>query len=108
MKASLPITLLIESSIAVVYGILTHRPPAHLLLSSLLGNFLTQSLLWMALLVLFEHYLIVLVVAEFLIWLIEGAVLYYYPWNHFSWREALGLSLVMNLASFGIGWFLPI
>jgi hypothetical protein len=46
-------------------------------------------------------------VAEVLIWLLESALLYFFPNTRLTWPEALSLSLGMNLASFGIGWFLP-
>ena len=37
----------------------------------------------------------------------ESAWLYFFPGTQLSRREALLLSLVMNLASFGLGWMMP-
>jgi hypothetical protein len=55
----------------------------------------------------FQHYLIVLLVSEFLIWVFESLALYVVPANQLRFREAIILSLSMNLASFALGWFLP-
>ncbi len=49
-----------------------------------------------------------LFVAEFWIWIIEGLVLFFIPHNRLRLSEALKLSLVMNLASFTIGWSLSV
>jgi hypothetical protein len=40
--------------------------------------------------------------------MIESFLLYHFPANQLSLQEAALLSLTMNLASFGFGWFLPI
>jgi hypothetical protein len=45
--------------------------------------------------------------AEFCIWGIESLILYFYRYNQLKLGEAIALSLVMNLASFSIGWFIP-
>lgn len=79
-----------------------------LLVASLLANLLTQSLLWVALVLAPTHYLATLFVMEFLIWLIESAILHLYPGSWLGWKEALLLSFAANLASFGMGWFLPV
>jgi hypothetical protein len=105
---TLAITLLIESTIITVYALLRKKPLIHLLLSSVVANLFTQSLLWIVLNVFFGHYLITLFLAELCIWGIESLLLYFYPYNRLKLGEALTLSLVMNLASFGIGWFIPV
>ena len=79
-----------------------------ILLTSILGNLVTQSLLWVALTLFFQHYLTTLLIAEILIWLIEGFLLHGLRLNWLSIRELLLLSLIMNLSSFGLGWFLPV
>jgi hypothetical protein len=56
----------------------------------------------------YQHYLVALLVAEILIWAMEGYLLYGLRFNQLQVRDALSLSLMMNLSSFGIGWFLPV
>jgi hypothetical protein len=106
--ATLSITILIESIVVAGYAFLFKKPVIHLLFSCLLANLLTQPLLWLTLQVFFRNYLITLFVAEFWIWIIESAILFLYPRNRLRLRDALGLSLAMNLASFAAGWFLPV
>ncbi len=108
MIATLSITILIESIIAGGYAVFRQKPIIHLLFSCLLANLLTQPLLWLVLQVFIGDYLIALFIAEFWIWIIESAILFLYPYNQLRFREALGLSLAMNLASFAAGWFLPV
>ena len=108
MIATLSITILIESIVVAGYAFFHKKPVFHLLCACLLANLLTQPLLWLVLQVFFRNYLIVLFIAEFWIWIVESAILFLYPHNHLRLREALGLSLAMNLASFAAGWFLPV
>lgn len=69
---------------------------------------MTQSLLWIGLSVFFQNYLSTLIVAEILIWGLEGLILSFNPANQLRLTEALLLSLAMNVTSFGLGWFLPV
>jgi len=106
--ATFLITILIESIVVAGYASFRKKPVLHLLLASLAANLLTQSLLWLSLQVFFRDYPIALFIAEFWIWIIESAILFLYPRAGLRLREALGLSLAMNLASFAAGWFLPV
>jgi len=106
--ATLSITILIESIVVAGYAFFNKKPVIHLLFSCLLANLLTQPLLWLVLQVFFRNYLVALFIAEFWIWMIESAILFLYPHNDLRLRDALGLSLAMNLASFAAGWFLPL
>jgi len=106
--ATLAITILVESAVVASYAIWRKKPLYHLLFSSICANLLTQVFLWVAL-TLFPHdYLITLFIAEICIWGIEAFILYLYRYNRLTLREAMLLSLAMNLASFSIGWFLPV
>jgi len=105
---TLLITILIEGCVVFIFCALQKRPAGRLLLASLMVNVLTQSMLWVALKIFFQHYLIALTVAEVLIWLVEGVLLRWLSGNHLNLRQTLTLSLCMNAASFGIGWFLPV
>lgn len=49
-----------------------------------------------------------LLIAEFLIWIVESLMLYAVPANQLALKSAIFLSLKMNLMSFALGLFLPI
>ena len=105
---TLLITILVEGCVVFIFCAVQKRPAGRLLLASFMVNVLTQVLLWVALKVFFQNYLITLIVVEVLIWLLEGVFLHRLPGNNLNLRQALTLSLCMNAASFGIGWFLPV
>jgi hypothetical protein len=106
--ATLAITILVESAVVAAYAVWRRKPIKQLLISSFCTNLFTQSILWLLLNGLPNHYLITLVVAEICIWAMEAMILYLYRNNRLGFREAMLLSLVMNLASFGLGWVLPV
>jgi hypothetical protein len=108
MLGTLSLTIAIEGIIIAIYALLRRRSLVKLLVSVLLANLATQFLLWVVLSLLLGNYLPVLLITELLIWLLESIILRVFPGNGLSWKEALLLSLVMNLASFGIGWLIPI
>jgi hypothetical protein len=98
---------MVEAVVVIGYAHWREKPARPILLTSICINFLTQSLLWIALNLFFRHYLIALIVAELVIWGIESIFLYSIPANHLCSKEAIFLSLGMNVSSFGLGWFLP-
>jgi hypothetical protein len=106
--ATLAITILVESAVVASYAIWRKKPLYHLLFSSICVNLLTQVFLWVVLNLFPQGYLITLFIAEICIWGIEAFVLYRYRSNRLTLREAMLLSLMMNLASFSIGWLLPV
>jgi hypothetical protein len=106
--ATLLFTLTVEGVVVLGYSIWRKKPLGQLLFTSVVVNLITQSFLWIVLNLFFRQYLIVLIVAEVIIWLIESFLLYYFPANKLRFQEALSISLLMNLASFTLGWFLPI
>ena len=108
MSASLPVTIVIEGLVVFGFARWRKKPAGRLVLASVLANVATQTLLWLALNLFAGHYLATLLVAEALIWPAEAGALYYFPGTRLDWKEALLLSLGMNLASFGLGWFLPV
>jgi hypothetical protein len=105
--STLIITVIIESAVAVGYSLWRKKPIQPILYTSLCINLITQSLLWIVLNLFFQHYLIALLVGEFLIWVFESLVLYVVPANQLRFIEAVILCLNMNLVSFALGWFLP-
>ncbi len=108
MIRSLLITISVEGVIALAYASWKTKPAGRILLASILANAVTQSLLWVVLNLYAAHYLTALFTSEIVIWLIESAFLRLFPGNRLAWKEAVLLSLAMNLASFGLGWFLPV
>jgi hypothetical protein len=106
--ATLAITLLVESTLVAAYAIWRKKPLLHLLFSSICANLLSQSFLWAVLNLFPRPYLTSLFIAEIGIWGMEALILYLYPFNRLKLQKAMLLSLAMNLASFGIGWVLPV
>jgi hypothetical protein len=102
------VTIIIEGIVVIAYSIWRRKPIIPILFTSVIANLITQSLLWMALNVFFQSYLIVLFVAEILIWLLESLLLSYLPANKLRFADAILLALLMNLASFALGWFMPV
>jgi len=99
---------MIESALVIGYSHWAKKPVKAILFTSICGNLLTQSLLWLGLSLFFWNYLATLLIAEILIWLIESILLYTIRPNHLNLKEATLLSLGMNAASFVLGWFLPV
>jgi hypothetical protein len=89
------------------YSLWRKKPAGAILITGVFANLITQSFLWVVLNLFFPHYLITLFLAEILIWMIESLLLYSVPANRLRLADAILLSLSMNLASFALGWFLP-
>jgi hypothetical protein len=105
---TLLITVLVEGVAAVVYCVRREKPVVPILLTSLFGNLLTQSILWIVLTLSLRHYLVALVIIEIIIWGIESFLLHGIPANQLTLKEAALLSLGMNGLSLVLGWFLPV
>lgn len=108
MISTLLITIGIEGLVCTGYAFRFQKPLGTLLLSCLVVNLVTQPILWFVLNAFFLHYLPALFATEFAILGIEAVLLYLIPCNKLRWKEALILSLAMNLASFLAGWILPV
>lgn len=108
MIATLLITIVTEGALVLGYSLWRRKPAVPILLTSIFANLFTQSLLWIGLNLFFQYYLLILFVAEIFIWAIESVLLYRVPANQLKLREAVFLSLIINLTSFGLGWLLPV
>ncbi len=108
MIRTLLITLVVEGAVVLAYSTLRKRPAGDLLEVSFIINVFTQAILWMALRLFFRYYLVALFTAELLIWSVEGVLIHYLSKEKMKLSRALLLSLCMNAASFGVGWFLPV
>ena len=101
-------TILVEGCVVFAYSTRHKKNAGKLLGASLLVNVLTQVALWAVLRIFFQQYLVALFVSEMLIWLVESFLLYHLVKEQLKLSDAFVLSLMMNAASFGIGWFLPV
>jgi hypothetical protein len=104
---TLLITILVEGAIVSGVSIWRKKPVRSILFTSVIANLITQSLLWIVLILFFQNYLAALLIAEILIWMIESLLLHGFPANRLGLQEAALFSLFMNSASFALGWFLP-
>jgi hypothetical protein len=105
---TLLITILVEGLVSVVYSTRRRKPVVPILLTSVLGNLVTQSMLWIVLMLSFRYYLVTLLVAEILVWGSEGLLFYSISANQLKLKEAALLSLGLNSISLALGWFLPV
>ena len=105
--ATLLITIIVESAVAMGYSVWRRTPVPPILFTSAGINLITQSFLWIVLDLFFRHYLLTLFIAEILIWMVESVLLYSVSANRLRLTEAILLSLGMNLTSLVLGWFLP-
>ena len=108
MIRTLAITILVEGAVGIGYAVWRRKPLVPILITGIFANLITQSLLWIALTVFFQSYLVTLFAAEILIWLIEAVLFYKVRSNQLNLGDALLLSLAMNLSSFALGWWLPV
>lgn len=105
---TLLITIIVESPVAAIYSRWHRKPAIPILFTTVCGNLITQPLLWLALNTFFRQYLAALGLAEVLIWIAEGLLFYFVPLNQLRFIDALSLSLLMNVASLALGWYLPV
>lgn len=105
---TLLITIIVEAAVVIGYSNWRKKPVRPIFFTSICINLVTQSFLWIVLNLFFQHYLITLLIAEIFIWMIESILLWYLPANRLRFADAIFLSLIINLSSFALGWFLPI
>jgi len=101
-------TLAVELVLGLVYALWRKHPVFYLLTVILLMNMITQPILWLTLSSTFVGVSIVrTLMAEIIVWLVEGWILLKALPGRITNKEAFLLSLVLNLASFGVGLVLP-
>jgi hypothetical protein len=102
------VTIIIEGAVIIAYSH-WHKKPVRAILSASLGiNLVTQSFLWIGLQIFFRHYLLTLLIGEVLVCVMESFLLYALLSNRLGFKQAVLLSLSMNMASFTLGWFLAV
>jgi hypothetical protein len=108
VTATLLVTIVVEGIVVLAFARTRNKPVRPLLITSIGANLITQSMLRIGLNLFFRDYLLTLFAAEILIWIGEGLLLYFIPWNKLKLKDSAFLSLGMNLSSFALGWFLPL
>jgi hypothetical protein len=101
-------TLAVELALGSVYALWRKQPVFYLLTVILLMNMITQPILWLTLSGTFVGLSVVrTLLAEIIVWLVEGWILLKALPGKITSKEAFLLSLVLNAASFGVGLILP-
>jgi hypothetical protein len=109
MDEGLMITLIVELVIALAYALWRKQPRTKLLTVVLMMNMVTQPVLWFAVRNLTGNSRPwFLAIGEIILWLVEAGILALALRKQAKFREALALSFILNLASFGIGLLLPV
>jgi hypothetical protein len=109
ITVTLPITLAIELLIATAYSLKRKYPLLPTLTLVGLANVVTQFALWVALSAISSgEALLITIGLEVIIWGAEALILYLPQRNELTFKEVALLSLIINLASFGVGLLLPI
>lgn len=109
ISLTLPLTILIESILGGIYAKLRQRSMIMILTLVILVNAITQPILVLAYSVVdtngLSQVLIYLFILEILVWLGEAVMLYLPLRKEIRLREALGISLLLNITSFLVGLF---
>ncbi len=108
MIATLSITIIIEGVVVLAYCTWRRKPLFSFLVTSVVANIITQSLLWIVLRVFFRYYFVALLMSEAFIWLFESVLIYLPHKSQLTFKNAAILNLCMNILSFGVGWLLPV
>jgi hypothetical protein len=108
VSLTLPLTLIIEILLAMGVALIRKKGTTTLVTLVMIGNLVTQVGLWVVLTSSpLNNYWGVLGTSEVAIWLTEALILYFPMHNSISLREAMGMSLMFNGTSFGLGLLLP-
>jgi hypothetical protein len=102
-------TLISELVLGAIYALWRKHPKVLFLTVVLLLNLITQPALWLTVSGFSGQYpLIVVLIAELVVWVVEAGGIYLALRKRIGFGEALLVSLVLNAASFGIGLLLPL
>jgi hypothetical protein len=103
-----PLTVVAEGLLALVYTNVQKRPRFTLLTLVTLANLISQPGLWLISFRADDANIVSLGVSECIVWLLEAVLLYVWQRKTLSFKESLGLSLLLNAVSFAIGLLLPL
>jgi hypothetical protein len=105
---ALPLTEAIECGLILIYANLRKKPRLKGFTVVLLMNVLTQPTLWFALNSTAAHQSwLVLGITEVFIWWFEAVIFYLTQRRSYTFREAIGVCLLLNAVSLAIGMVLP-
>ena len=96
-------TAIVEGVVLLLLARLRKKPTGWLVLASIIGNIITVIPLTAGLGLGWFQGVSACLSAEIGVWLVEAAVLRFFPRTQASWKEALLYSGVMNLCSLGAG-----
>jgi len=107
---ALSLTIVVEGLIVLAYAAATGLRIPHWLAYVVLANLVTQPALWylMGLLPADIAYVPALTAAESVVWVAEAGLLRLLAGGRLGVGHALMLSLVLNVASCGVGLLLPL
>ena len=107
---ALPLTILIEGVLLAIYTSYRKQPRLIPLTLNLVGNLLTQILLWYLLINSLPGGMgwLAMLLIEAIIVLTEALILYWPQRTTIKFIHALSISFVLNLVSLTIGLFLPL
>ncbi len=109
VSLSLPAVIVVEVALAAIYAFWRRRSVLTLATIVLLINILTTPALWLVLVSgVGSPDFLASIFMQIFIWLVEGLLLFLTKRKSIPFPEAMGLSLVLNLASFLIGLVLPL
>ena len=105
------LTLIIEIILALVYLWISKPTNKRILLGVLFANVFTQPIFVLSLADLglnIQHSMNSILIVESVIWLIEAVIIYFVQKKELSFIHIFILTLILNVASFGLGLLLPI
>jgi hypothetical protein len=107
---ALSLTIVVEGLIVLAYATARGLRIRHWLAYAVLINLATQPALWylMELLPADIPYFPILAAAESLVWVVEAGLLHLLAGGRLGVGHVLMLSLVLNVASCGVGLLLPV
>lgn len=109
LPIAIPLTLAIESLVAVIYASLARFPRRSFLPIALLANVFTVAPFWFVFGALYPGFSIpALLCAEILVWLVEAGVIFGALRQQVSLRHALLYSMAANLLSLVVGLLVPL
>jgi hypothetical protein len=112
VSLTLPLTILIEGVLGVIYAKIRQRSKITFLTLVILVNSITQPLLVLVYSIVdtneLVQALVYLLLLEILIWVGEAIMLYLPLRKEITFKEVLGLSIIFNAVSFLVGLFLRV
>jgi hypothetical protein len=109
LPTAIPLTLMVEALVALIYSRMARISWRPFLTMALMANIFTVAPFWFVFAALYPGFSIpALLGAEVLVWLVEAGVIFGALRGQISLRTALIYSLIANLLSLAVGLLFPI